>query len=339
MTHAIIGCGRVAPNHVFGAKEFGTSVNWCCDLNEEKMLVFAQAHNIENRTSDYLVLLADPTVTSVSICTDHASHAKIAIDAMAAGKDVIIEKPIAINCSQAQKILSAKSKFGRVVTVCFQHRFDPLIQEIRRLLHDGAFGNVTAVQASVQCSKDELYYSGWRGKIETEGGSTLINQGIHTLDLIVWFFDSVQILGAAQDALKFQNNFTAEDTLVATFRLDNGVLGTFLSTNTSIVEWDSYIEIIGTKGRVRFTTDFPNKIIHCDFLEDADTIVTRLEGCLQSREELPPSMNYYGVSHKDVLHNFFKAQTGEEELFISAEDGVKTLEIVEKIYRCAKKSL
>ncbi len=332
MKHAIIGCGRVAPNHVFGSKEAGVDVKWCCDIDENKLLKFAHKYNIPFKTLDYNDVLNDPEVISVSICTDHGSHSKIAIDALNQGKHIVIEKPIAININEAKKIIKARDKNKKIVTVCFQHRFDPLIQKIKKLLEEGFFGKITAINATIQCSKDEKYYSGWRGKLNTEGGSTLINQGIHTLDLLIWFFDSPKMLYSKFDALKFSRDFfETEDTLISLLEFKNKALCTFLSTNTSIVEWDSYIEIIGTNGRIVFTTDFPNVVIKCDS-QDNQNLHLELEKLTQTRKLPPPSMNYYGISHKDVFKNFFGAIQNKEPLFISAEDGLKTVDVVEKIY-------
>lgn len=333
MTHALIGCGRVAPNHVFGCNNENVKIKWCCDLDNDKLSAFGAKHKIPFETTKYFDVLRDDEISSVSICTDHASHAKIAIDALNMGKNVIIEKPIAINVKEAINIIKAMKENKRIVTVCFQHRFDPLIQQIKQLIFTGSFGIITAINANVQCSKDEEYYSGWRGKIKTEGGSTLINQGIHTLDLLIWFFGSPKVLHSKYSILKFNRNFfETEDTLVSLLEFKNNALCTFLTTNTSIVEWDSYIEIIGTKGRISFTTDFPNLILKCDS-NDNPNIKIELEKLSQKRQIPPLSLNYYGISHIDLLKNFFEAIKGNESLFITAEDGLRTLETVENIYQ------
>jgi predicted dehydrogenase len=134
-------------------------------------------------------------------------------------------------------------------------------------------------------------------------------------------------------ALKFSRNFfETEDTLVSILEFDNNALCTFLTTNTSVVEWDSYIEIIGTKGRISFTTDFPNLILKCDS-NDNPNMKLELENLFQKRQLPPSSMNYYGISHNDLLKNFFEAIKGNESLFITAEDGLRTLETVENIYQ------
>jgi UDP-N-acetyl-2-amino-2-deoxyglucuronate dehydrogenase len=332
MKHAIIGCGRVAPNHVFGANEADIEIKWCCDLNNDKLDLFSLKHKVPLKTTKYFDVLEDDEINSISICTDHGSHAKIAIDALNMGKNIIIEKPIAINTNEAINIIKARDKNKRIVTVCFQHRFDPLIQKIKQIIDSGTLGRITAINANIQCSKNEEYYSSWRGKLKTEGGSTLINQGIHTLDLLIWFFGMPKVLHSKFDALKFSKIFfETEDTLVSLLEFNNKALCTFLTTNTSIVEWDSYIELIGTKGRISFTTDFPNFVLKFD--SDNPNLKLNIENLSQSRHIPPPSMNYYGISHKDLLKNFFGTIKGNDSLFVTAEDGLRALETVEKIYK------
>lgn len=331
MKHAIIGCGRVAGNHVFGSKQSGIDVKWCCDLDNLKLHDFAKKHKISKKTINYFDILKDDEVTSVSICTDHGSHSKIAVDALNYGKHVVIEKPIATTLNEAIEIIETRNKNKKIVTVCFQHRFDPLIQKIKETIDRGDFGKITAINANIQCSKTEKYYNGWRGKTKTEGGSSLINQGIHTLDLLLWFFGIPIVHSVLMKNQKFSRKyFETEDTLTSLFEFNNGALCTFLTTNTSIVEWDSYIEIIGLKGRISFTTDFPNLIYKLDI--ENELIKQELQQTTEKRDFPPPSMNYYGVSHKDVLNNFFNSILGQEDLFISAEEGLNTLSVVNKIY-------
>lgn len=338
MSHAIVGCGRVAPNHVYGTSEAGEELKWCCDMQQGRAEEFAATHGIQMATSNFDRVLDDPEVTSISVCTDHGSHARLAVSALEAGKHVIIEKPLAISVDEIGHIIDAQNRSGLLVSVCFQHRFDPLVMKIKKIIDDGSLGNITAINASIQCSKTADYYNGWRGKIATEGGSTLINQGIHTLDLLVWFFGRPAVKGSSMDALKFAHDFETEDTLAATFRFPNGALGTFLSTNTSVVNWESYIEIIGTNGRLMFTTDFPNILLHCD-IQDAFELEEELRRLSGMRNAPPPSMSYYGISHKECLSNFFRAIRGQEKLFITAKDGIQTQAVVEEIYNQAHRAI
>ncbi len=330
MKHAIVGCGRVAPNHAFGASQAGVEITACCDVDPKRAKDFAQRHSIPRWTTNCDELFADESISSVSVCTDHGSHARIAAAALKLGNHVLIEKPIATTLEDALAIIQQRNLSGRKVSVCLQHRFDPLIRGIRNAVRQGRLGVMTGATAMVQCRKDNEYYSGWRGKQDTEGGSTLINQGIHTLDLLIWMLGSPRVLGAGKDAFKFMHEFENEDTSAAVMRMEDGPLVTLLSTNTSVVEWESWIELIGTRGRIRFTTDFPNTVELMDLADDA--LGLQLRELEAQRTGPPPTISYYGYSHKDLLANFFSAIRGDTELEVTAEDGTAALAAVLKIY-------
>jgi len=332
--HSIIGCGRVAPNHVDAAAHAGVDVKWCCDIDEGALRAFSEKHSISNATVDRSEIFGDSDVTSVSICTDHGSHAAIALDALDAGKHVAIEKPITISVEDARAIVERAAALSRIVTVCFQHRFDPLVVEMKRLVEKERLGTVVSAVGHVQCAKTADYYDGWRGRLRTEGGSALINQGIHTLDLLQWFFGPPEVCGAEMDTLHLGETIETEDTLCALLRFPNGALGSLMCTTGSFVEWDSYIEIVGTRGRIRFTTDFPNEIVACDLAGVGDE--ARLDEIARSRLAPPPTQTYYGISHRRLLADFFRAISWNEAPGVTARHALDTLKTVRRIYDAAQ---
>ncbi len=340
MKHSIIGCGRVAPNHVIGFKNCGIKVKWCCDLNLQRAKRFSEKYDIPNYTSDYNEILKDESITSVSVCTDHASHSKIAIDSLNFAKHVLVEKPMAINAKEARLMIEKANSTRKLLSVIYQNRFSKLIRKIKQDIDNELFGEITMVKAHLQCSKEAEYYknSNWRGTLKKEGGSTLINQGIHTLDLLLWIMGKPIYVVGIKSNIKFRDLIDTEDSLAALLKFSNGAIGSFSSTNTSTVGWESYIEVVGTKGRICFTTCHPFKILKLDiqsevkthqYREEADRITSSDSG----EDLLFPSEIYYGVTHYYQIINFINAINGREELEIPGEEGYKTTEVIDAIYQ------
>ena len=137
--HAIIGSGRAAINHVYGIKENQEQILFCCDLSIEKAKSFAEKYGIPNYTDNYREVLQNPEVTSVSICTDHASHAKLTLEALEHNKHVIVEKPIALSLDDAQKMIDLAHEKSLVLAAVSQHRYDKLVREIKQLIDKNEF--------------------------------------------------------------------------------------------------------------------------------------------------------------------------------------------------------
>lgn len=331
LNHGIIGCGRVAKNHIYACQKLPyVSLTHFCDLDLDKAKSASNNFDSPVLSNNYQELI-DSEIESISICTDHGSHFEIAKACIQKKKHVLVEKPICISDKQATELLEMLDDQNDVIcSVVSQHRYDPLIDQIYKLVQDKVFGNIVTASGFVQCSKASDYYSGWRGKIDTEGGSALINQGIHTLDLMIWMCGEVREAKTFCDNLKFHQNQT-EDTIAATCQFALGALGTIVCTTASSVEWESYIDIVGTAGSIRFTTDFPNKIMAIE-VSDNDEAVTSLKRIEAKRVAPPEGKHYYGVSHDKQLENFFNTILGQEKIKVSFEDGVRTLRGVNMIY-------
>lgn len=339
MAHAIIGCGRVAPNHVMGVRSADEEIIACCDIDPNTLETFANEYSITGKFTDYKELLKLDEITSISVCTDHASHARIAIDALNAGKNVIVEKPMALSIEDGEKMIETAKKNNKILMVISQHRYDPLVREIIKLINRNTFGRINMINGTLNSYKDKEYYSEsfWRGKLDKEGGSTLINQAIHTLDLMVWIMDKPVEILAKKATLKFKDIIETEDTISALLRFKNGALGTISSTNTSVKFWDSKIEIVGSKGNISFKTGFPFYIIELE-LEDKpkqSEVKSLLDDISSRKEEPPPTQDYYGISHKYQIKNFIESIKGNSTLEMNPIEGLRTLGVVLDIYSAA----
>jgi len=341
INHAIIGCGHIAPSHVYGCQKNDVNIFSCFDIDIDKAKKFAESHNISLVANSYEEILNNKTIDSVSICTPHNTHAQLAIKALNAGKNVVVEKPMALNVSDGKSMIETAQKNNKVLSVISQHRYNGVIMEIKKSLDNGVFGSITMVNATLNCQKNTEYYtdSDWRGTLEQEGGSSLINQAIHSLDLVLWVKGAPEEVKSYYSTLKFKDVIETEDTLVSIMKFFDNSLGVFSTTNTSVDIWDSKIEFVGTKGTISFSADYPVKILH--LIHEDPAVATKLlalyESFADKFSEAPP-VSYYGTKHREQMGDIFSVILGEtKELFIKPEEALRTLSVVEKIYNYEKK--
>jgi len=177
INHAIIGCGHIAPSHVYGCRKNDVNIITCFDIDIDKAKKFAEFHNIPSVANSYEEILNSKTIDSISICTPHNTHAQLAIKALNFGKNVVVEKPMALSVSDGKRMIKTAKKNDMILSVISQHRYNGVIMEIKKSLDNGVFGSITMVNATLNCQKNKEYYidSNWRGTLEQEGGSSLIN--------------------------------------------------------------------------------------------------------------------------------------------------------------------
>nr|MCR5196463.1 Gfo/Idh/MocA family oxidoreductase [Pseudobutyrivibrio sp.] len=191
MKYAIIGCGRISPNHVVASQKTGLDLVALCDLDlkntEDKIKKFDIDANYVKQYTDYKEMLANEKPELVAIATESGKHAQIALDCIEAGCNVIIEKPIALSLADADAIIEAGHRKGVKVCACHQNRFNKSIQMIREALEKGRFGRLLYGTAHIRWARDHEYYdrASWRGTWEQDGGA-LMNQCIHDIDLLRW---------------------------------------------------------------------------------------------------------------------------------------------------------
>ena len=189
MRYALIGCGRIAKNHVAAAINNHLNIVGLCDIISENAQRYQAANQLDCPVyTDYRQMLKENKPDFVAIATESGKHAAIALDCIKAGVNVLIEKPIALSVADAQAILDAAKAAGVTVGVCHQNRFNKAVQKLRQAFDEGRFGPIYNVSAVIRWNRDEGYYkqAPWRGTWEQDGGC-LMNQCIHNIDLLRWF--------------------------------------------------------------------------------------------------------------------------------------------------------
>jgi UDP-N-acetyl-2-amino-2-deoxyglucuronate dehydrogenase len=334
-SHAIIGCGRVAPNHVDGFRQVpGWSVDWACDRDPHAQ-AFAETHRVPRWTRTASDVLGDPGVDSVSIAVDHAQHARLVREALEASKHVLVEKPLCLDRREARELVALAADRGRLLSVVAQHRYDPLVLALRSWVRDGLLGDLVFVAVSLQARRSADYYTGsyWRGTLAGEGGSALLNQGYHCLDAVRWICGELTVRDAMASTRALAGLIETEDSLSGLLSM-GGVPVTLHVTVAGSVDWRTRLEVVGRDGAVTIDLDHPGALHHCSGPAELHRRAERER--LRSRTEEPPGVDYYGVSHRRQIADFCRSVQTGQPMIASADDAVGTLDTALGLYEAAR---
>ncbi len=298
MKSAIIGLGVIGKVHYDVLKSQNADIVALCDIDESVL----EKYDGVKKYTDYKMMLDSEDIDVVHICTPHYLHADMAIYALNKNVNVLCEKPLCIKVEDIDRIIEAESKSKAMLGVCLQNRYNKSSQYVKKLLDckkvDFAFGNVS-------WHRDEAYYASgeWRGKRATEGGGVLINQAIHTLDLMQW------ICGAPKSVIANTYNYSlkgvieVEDTAIALFKGDTDF--EFFATNTA-------------------KSDLP---IEIRFIAGGDIITLYPDEVLVNGEiaDIDKGMNWYGKisygnGHEKLIRHFYDCVERGEKFWIDAKE-------------------
>ena len=245
----IIGTGVIAAVHADALTALpGARLAAVTDVNAEAAAAFAAERGGEAEP-DLDALLARDDVDVVCLCVPSGLHAEVGARAAKAGKHLVVEKPIDVTLEAADRLIEAARSAGVALTVISQHRFDAGLVEARRLLGEGALGRLVLGEASTKWYRSQAYYDSadWRGSWAMDGGS-LLNQGVHYVDLLRWCMGPVAEVTAV--CTTQAHRIEAEDTSLAIVRFASGAVGTILSSTAAFPGFPQRLEITGTKGTV-----------------------------------------------------------------------------------------
>lgn len=340
---AVIGCGVISELHLKClAHNPYADVVAVCDLIPERAEKAAaeRAPGARWETCASSVF-ESPDVDAVCICTDHASHAKLACTALAAGKHVLCEKCLAVNASDLRKMTaSAEAHPELVASGVFQHRFEPLPRVIRELVAEGAFGRLLTAIGSLHTFRSNEYFlhDAWRGTKKGEGGSVLINQSIHYFDLMLWMAGGADAARAFSANLGHQGVIETEDTISIALKLRNGALGSFVATNAGINQWRNSIMLQGTKGAIVIENDHLADLTIPDS-KAGKRIRARIDGALKAAEkEFAKGRDYYGTGHQAQIDDFIDAIRQKRRPFVTFADAAESAKMVFAAYASAAKN-
>ncbi len=245
----IVGTGVIAAMHADALATLpGARLVAVTDVASQAASAFAAARGCA-AAPGLDALLARPDVDVVCVCVPSGLHAEVGVRAAQAGKHLVVEKPIDVTLASADRLIEATRAAGVALTVISQHRFDPDLIELKRLLGAGALGRLVLGEASTKWYRRQAYYdsAAWRGTWAMDGGS-LMNQGIHYVDLLRWCMGPVTEVTAVCATQAHQ--IEVEDTALAIVRFGSGAVGTILSSTAAFPGFPQRLEVTGTDGTV-----------------------------------------------------------------------------------------
>ena len=334
MRYALIGCGRISPNHIVAARDNNLEMVAICDIIEKNMhdkIVKFHLPDSVHCYIDYKEMLKIEKPELVAIATESGKHADIALDCLDAGANVIIEKPIALSLSDADKVIAKAKAKGLKVCANHQNRFNKSIRKIREALEEERFGKLFHGTAHIRWARDHEYYdrAAWRGTWAQDGGA-LMNQCIHNIDLLRWMLgDEIDTVYGITDRLK-HNYIEAEDLGIAVISFKNGAYGIIEgTTNVYPKNLEETLYLFGEKGTVKAGGTSVNIIEEWNFsdvLDDPEEIKRKYG-------ENPP--NVYGYGHTPLYADMIDAINNDREPYVNGEAGRRALELVLAIYKSA----
>jgi len=336
MKYALIGCGRIAVNHMKAAINNKLEIVAVCDVLPEKMEALLGKYDLAGdetikRYTDYKELVEKESPELVSIATESGNHAEIALYCIDKGVNCIIEKPMAMSIEDANKIIDLAEERGVKVSACHQNRFNVAIQELRKAIESGRFGRLSHGSIHVRWNRDHGYYdqAPWRGTWAQDGGA-LMNQCIHGIDLLRWMMgDEIEeIYGATRQ--QFHDYLEAEDVGMAVIKFRNGAIGTIEgTTNVFPRNLEETLYIFGENGTVKIGGKSTNNIDVWDFADET-------EDDQKNKGLEEQTSNVYGNGHTSLFADVIDAIKNDRKPYVDAVAGRNALEVVLSIYKSQK---
>lgn len=328
---AIVGCGRIAQRHAEHISNYAelTSV---CDIVFSKAEELAQKYSVKAYHSIEELLEHDKEADVVSICSPNGFHAEHSIRALNSGFHVLCEKPMAIDVHDCGQMIQAAEKNNKRLFAIKQNRFNPPVAAVKKAIDEGRFGKIYSVQLNCFWNRNEDYYANsWKGTKDVDGG-TLYTQFSHFVDLLYWLIGDVKKANAFMNNFHHQDIIEFEDTGVVALEFYNGAIGAINYTvNSYGGNMEGSLTIFGEKGTVKIGGQYLNELEYQNIKDF-------------KFENLPEGnkANNYGhyqgsmSNHDQVYKNVMDVLQNSATILTNSFEGMKTVEIIDKIYQSAK---
>jgi predicted dehydrogenase len=328
---AVFGCGTISDVHARSILEIENAhFVGAADIVHSRAAAFAEKYG-GVAFSDYAELLASDEVDAVCICTPSGTHADLAIEALCAGKNVVLEKPMAINVHDCDRIIEACRKTNRRLTVISQMRERPDIIRAKEIIDSGKLGKIVLCNLQMKYYRPEEYYRGsWRGTKAMDGGGALMNQGIHGIDIMSYLLGEIKEESCQSLVRTSLHDIEVEDTVVAICEFRRGALGMISATTSVYQGFSRVIEVCGSRGSIIIRDGQMERLVLADENVDITYDIAESEG--KSNNAVIDT-----EWHKRQICRFIKAIRGEEVPDLCDEyQGRIAVDLIEKIYNSTK---
>lgn len=332
----IIGTGMIAEFHAAAIADIADAkLVGCYNRTAEKATAFAEKHGI-TAYDDLDAMLANPDIHVVTIGTASGAHTEPAVAAAKAGKHVIVEKPLDVTLARCDAIIEACQQNNVKLATIFPSRFHGPATEMKKAIDSGRFGTLSLGDAYVKWFRTQEYYDSgaWRGTWKLDGGGALMNQAIHSVDLLCWLMGDVESI-TANCNLVGHERIEVEDVAVASLKFKNGALGTIEASTAVYPGYLKRIEIHGTKGSAVMEEE---DIKAWDFAEptaEDDAIRARLAGKTETGGGAadPKAIGHHG--HRAQFEDLLAAVKEDREPAINGPEGRRSVEVILAIYQAS----
>ncbi len=326
-----VGCGNITDTHARAARAAGLGV--AAFFGRDPKKVEAMASRFGGQAFERLEgFLAHRPMDLVVIGSPSGAHAEQGIAAAEHGLHVLVEKPIDVTTARGEALVAAADKAGVKLGVIFQDRLKPELVRLHAFLAGGGLGRVLVASAGVKWHRPPEYYSAsrWRGTLALDGGAALINQGIHTVDLLLWLLGPVRevraITGTTLHAIE------GEDVALALLRFASGALATLEATTVAFPGYPRRVEISGAGGTVVVEGD---RVVAADLRVPVPALVSAGdEGAASAATAVVADE----TPHRRVLEDFGRAITTGGSPACDGKEGLRSLAVVEAVYAAAARA-
>lgn len=352
LTFALVGCGSIAPTHAkaLAALPGDARLTHCCDAQTGLADAFAAQFGL--KTATFEEILSNPEIDAVTFCTPSGLHASLGARALAAGKHVVIEKPMEVTPAACEPLLAAQRASGRKLAIISQHRFDPASQKIRAALDRGEFGKLILTEARIPWYRTQEYYDSgdWRGTWALDGGGCLMNQGVHTVDLMLWMMGPVKTV-YAQMRTAGHERIEVEDVVTATLTFANGAIGNLMATTALYPGLLAYLGIHGTHGSAVIDGDE----LQLFAIKDGETVrgnafnghalqvatggtksATAHAAAIPAEAPVEPGAWVWGDAHRAQFADFIRAVRTDGQPLVDGVAGRAAVALINAVYESAR---
>jgi UDP-N-acetyl-2-amino-2-deoxyglucuronate dehydrogenase len=339
MRAGIIGCGRIARNHLRALRGIaGVDVVAVADVDADRARAFAGEHDVPRWFVDAESMLASG-LDAVTVCTPHAMHEAGVLAAARHRTHVLCEKPVAVRVEQAQRMVAATAAAGVRFGVLFQRRFWPAATRIRRAIDEGRLGAPICGGVLVRLNRDTDYYAeAGRGRQATEGGGVLMTQAIHHIDLLQWYLGPARRVTGHSATLVHRGVIEVEDTAGAVVEFASGAIATIQAGTTFRPGLGAQVWVSDARGRTASVLEFPEGVGFTDAStipgEEAFAAGPRVGATFDlPLAEIHDHLTPY---HAMQIEDFVGALRDGREPAVTGRDAIRSLEIVEAIYTSSR---
>lgn len=318
---AVVGCGHIGKKHAeVISKNNNAELVALIDTKNSAELFLKDFHvPFFSSLKDFFTTNIDADV--INIATPNGLHAEQAIGCLNENKHVVIEKPIALHSADAKKIIELADKKSKHVFVVMQNRYSPPIAWLKEIIEKNILGEIYSVQLNCFWNRDERYYTGnWHGKKNLDGG-TLFTQFSHFIDIFYWLFGDIKNIQTKLRSFNHQHLTEFEDSGIVTFEFGNNSIGC-LHFSTAVYEknMESSITIVAENGSIKIGGQYMDNLEYC-YIKNYTT---------------PDLANSNATNHHYIIQNVINVLNNKSNIATSASEGMKVVEIIERIYQSAK---